>query len=66
MVDFIIRQLLDWLLAGATELARKGKGKGKVVSSFIASLTKPSLKLQAEVMEGLIEGARNDKRLLSK
>lgn len=45
---------MDWLLAGATELAEKGKGKGKVVPSSIASLAKLPFDLQAKLVEGLI------------
>lgn len=58
-------QLLDQLLVGATELVEKGKGKRKVVPSFIASLVNPPFDLQAEVAEGLIESTCKDKQLLS-
>lgn len=65
-MDLTIQQLLDWLLAGATDSTSKGKGVKKVVPSAIALLLNQPFKLLLEVIEGLIEGACKYKRLLSK
>lgn len=61
-----MQQLLDRLLAVATELAKKGKGERMVISWSMNLLLKPHFDLQAEVVEGLMEGVCKNKQLLSK
>lgn len=62
----MMEQLLGRLLAGATELLGKSKGKSKVVPSSMTSLENLSFQLQAEAVKRLIKGACDDKTLLSK
>lgn len=64
--DLMIRQLLDWLLAGITELEGKGKGTKKVIPCTMALLAKPPFLLLAKVVEGLIKEAYYHTQLLSK
>lgn len=66
LVDLLMQQLLNQLLAVAIELTGKGQGARKVVPSTIALLMKPPLRLLAEAVKGLIKGSCNHKRLLSK
>lgn len=66
LANLTMRQMVDWLLVGATESVGEGKVQSKVVTSSVALLMKSPFKLQAEAVEGLIEGACNVKQFLSK
>lgn len=60
LADYMMKQLLDWLLAGAMELASKGKWEKMMVPSTMALLAKLPFILSAEAVEVLIEGEYDD------
>lgn len=64
-MDLLMWELLDWLLAGATESADNGREVRKVMPSTMDFLTNLPFRLSAEAVEGLIEGACKGNQLLS-
>lgn len=57
-------QLVDWVMAGATESVSMGKTVRKVAPSVLVLLGRPPFGMSADLAEGLIEGAYQYTRLL--
>lgn len=53
IVDLTIKQLIDWVMVGATEAVGKEKTIWKVALCTLALLVKPPYTMLTEVTEGL-------------
>lgn len=54
LAELMKRQLVNWVIAGATEAVGKGKTIRKVAPSILISLAKPPYEILADMAEGLI------------